>query len=55
MRFAKRNLQRLLNIWNDKVYNTVEFIENKNRKIKCKQLSASEFKNLDEINVSLEK
>lgn len=47
--FAKRSLPKLLN-----VYNTAEFIENKNIKIKCNQLSANEFKNLDET-VSLEK
>lgn len=53
--FAKRSPPKLLNVRNEDVYDTAEFIENKNIKIKCNQLSANEFKNLDENTVSLEK
>lgn len=53
--FAKRNPPKLLNIRNEKVYNSTEYIENYNIKTKCKWLSAKEFENLDENNGSLEK
>lgn len=37
------------------MYNTTEFVVIKNIKIRCKQLSANIFENLDQNNVSPEK
>lgn len=52
---AKRNPSTLVNIRNKKVYNTTEFVDIRNIKIRCKQLSVNIFEILDQNNVSPEK